>query len=186
MKRSIWILWVAAFCFSNAFADITFNDGLHHVIDYTITDTVYVLPTDGDYWPTTLDLVAGGDIKDVLYVQGNCDVGVFGGRLDGGLWMIGDSTGLLVGNDSLNYINLQGDASLTIAADDIALDGTAMYGAMINDGGKNTYEVSGMYWNNVPFVITVGMMDNSSLILTPEPTTVLLVGVGWFFVKKFD
>ena len=125
MKRQSILAFVTASAFGmlcldaeRASADLTFDDGGTHTVNWTVDDQVVVRNSPLSQ-PTTLDLVTGGGLKDYLYVYDSSQVDMSGGAIGNNLYayqnslvsISGGTIGISVGGFLVAYDSSQVDMS---------------------------------------------------------------------------
>jgi hypothetical protein len=91
------IVMLAAFC-NRAEAILFFNDGGEHIIDYTVTEPVYV-DQDSPGVGTEVDLLDGGLIQAWLNAYEDSRVNILGGRVNTSVWAYDRSNVAIVGGE---------------------------------------------------------------------------------------
>jgi len=112
-----------------------------------------------------------GSIGSYLIAYYNSSATVSGGSIDSGIYT----------NSSLPY-----EAVVTFYGTDFAIDGTPIGYGIFDTGGK--YEVTGQLTgtlaNGDPLDIEFDIWNDSSIVLTPEPATLLLLGFGAVMLRR--
>ena len=169
MKRAI-VLTIALCCFGvgQAIAVIKYDSGGEWNIDSGISFAVYI-ENNTIEGPTTVNLLEGGFISRVL-VYNNSVFNMFGGEMGSyGLVTYDSSFAYIYGGIIGGALDIYENSTLTISGCFNYPSGayTDMTGCLIGklDGGE--------------FIDTIFYIhDEATMILTPEPPTILLLGFG--------
>jgi len=197
IKKIIVIVMVTILCLSASDVKaLILNDGGVHTIDWTIEEPVWVEDsTGGDF--TTLNLVEGGEIVNWLnifdYSQANISGGsigfelstydysqatISGGSITYDLNVFHDSEIFVLGGYIGDSLNIQNNGRITISGSGFEIDGIpvdyGIYTAL--DYPLGTLE--GMLTSGELINSYFEIYDDASIFLVPEPTTLLLVGLG--------
>ncbi len=213
MKKTVivmMVILVIGICVESSKATITFDDGAVNDIDYFINDDVYVTDSTGGS-TTTLNLltsgeiygeleadgssvvtVEGGTIRGQLRTSGSCHVALSYGSIANGItnaivWAQGNSqitiTGAEIGGDLLGH----DEGKFVIFGKDFEIDGIPVdYGLIINESGGYpvTKQLYGILDNEEIINVDFALWGNSSILLVPEPLTILLFSLGGVFIRK--
>lgn len=203
MKTEVKILLlVLAICFAipETKGTTVFDDGQTHIIDYQIADTVYVY---NNFWneSTTINLVTGGVVTGRLYSYEDSLLNLSGGELQTSfrvynqsqfymssgplrlLYMYDDSCGIICGGELVRgLISLEQASTLTFYGKDFMIDGHPVYGTIT---GPGTGTLSGILEDDSLFDdIRFEIQDYASLVFIPEPSTIILLGLGSLMLLK--
>ncbi|MHC4757606.1 MAG: PEP-CTERM sorting domain-containing protein [Planctomycetota bacterium] len=147
---TIWVLALLFFCLAvpYAYSELIFDDGLTHIIDYTIGEEV------GDIWirdsatgqPTTINIVTGGEIYCHVNLEDHTVVNVMGGSVYQDLYGGWDDT----------YINVfDGYVNLLIQNEGHAVN---IYGGVVDNLdvgiGLSNFNMSGGTINMIEYPIS--------------------------------
>jgi hypothetical protein len=142
--------------------------------------------------------MSGGTVNKSLYAYGNSQLTVFGGRVrDGYLFVYDNCQATMSGGTVAGFLEVGNFATLIIQGSNFAVDGTQVnLGEITSLGGGFTNDPDGHY-NNDPVRILTGTLANgdiinngfqigdaAKIILIPEPTTLLLLGLGAVILRK--
>jgi hypothetical protein len=112
-------------------------------------------------------LFSGGTVGGDLRARENGSVYVSGGQIEDDLFVFANSIATVEG---LNFI----------------IDGHPVFGEIFNPRDQTNYgHLTGFYLNGNPIDINLKMAPGSSIMLIPEPATLLLISLGFFFVRKY-
>lgn len=120
-KRNIPVLAIVlvALCADGAYAGILhFNDGGHHIINYTITDSVRV-DYDAPGAATQLDIVDGGRITRTLKAYHESIINIQGGEIDSAVFA-SDNCIMNVSSATLDALHAEYDSQVTITGGSIS------------------------------------------------------------------
>jgi len=138
MKIHIVAILLVA-CSQDAAAVLTFNDGGHHVIDYTVYDLVRAdqdtpgagtrvdLVTGGlvqawiDAYEDSQVSILGGRVAATVRAYGRCDLTIAGGEIGGPVFAREDSRLEISGGSMESWLQAFDDSEATISAGQIAL-----------------------------------------------------------------
>jgi hypothetical protein len=204
---TIWMVVVVCLAASHTRALVEFNDGGTHNIDYTITEEVwvdYVAPMKG----TTVNLVnngyissdlegfgisvvniLGGSIADDLQANDSTTLSLSGGTI-GDTFYVSDNSNATMSGGSVGELSIFDNSSLTIIGSGFAVDGNPF------GYGELTSILGGSYQNEPQRRLT-GTLDSgesidnifyigndASIVLVPEPSTLLLLGLGAVMLRR--
>ena len=202
MKKIIMVMMLTVLCVGASDVQaLIFNDGAVHTIDWTIDDAVWVedSPTDD---PTTLNLVDGGQITrwlDVFdYSQVNISGGSIGfylhtyeysqayisdGSISNDLNTSDDSVVFISGGTIRDEIDVIYKSLVTIFGYSFQIDGVPVdYGQIttgtIDEFGRLTGTLNGILQSGDSLNIFFYVEPDASIFLVPEPSTLLLIGIG--------
>ena len=116
-KRNIPVLAVVlvALCADCARTDILhFSDGGHHIINYTITDSVRV-DYDAPGAATQLDIVDGGRITRTLRAYHNSTINIQGGEIESTVFAWGNCI-MSISGGTLDALHILYDAQVTVTS----------------------------------------------------------------------
>ena len=138
----------------------------YHNSSFTLSDGA--IGTDINTFQTSVGTITGGQVGQHLVLYYDSQVHVTGGHLNGSI---------TIGKDV-------GDATITFYGTDFAINGTSV------DYGQYTYSdypsggLSGILQSGDVISKPFTIYDGSSMVLVPEPTTLLLVGLGGLLLRK--
>ena len=145
--------------------------------------------------------VSGGSLEDGIYAGGNSQLTITGGSIGWGTYNSGaDSWGLYSFGDSQSTISggtMHGDTHaannsiITFSGSNFAVDGqpfgygelTSILGGTVNDY-EPTRHLTGTLANGDPIDNHFYVHQDASIILVPEPTTLLLLGLGGLMLRR--
>ena len=172
MKKTIFA--VVLICYvSVAEGSIIFDDGqIHNITWHTISDTVIVRDDDFFGLATTVNVLDDGKINGALLAYENSIVTVSGGLIGGiikaGIWpticstkITFKGTNFAINGHSVNYGTFDTEGQDYVHG---TITGTLANGDLLN----NEFYING----------------SSSIVLIPEPATLLLLGLGAVVVRK--
>lgn len=213
MKKQIltmMLVLATTFCIENSMATITFNNGTANNVSYFINDDVYVTDDTGGF-STTLNLLASGDIYGNLNADGISVVNVMGGTIrryvqandsaqinlsygsiangitNANIWAMDNSQITITGSDIGGFLAGFDEGQFIISGKDFKIDGVSVgYGTIINDsiGYPDTKRLYGILESGEIIDVDFALWGDSSILLIPEPTTLLLFGLGAVLLKK--
>lgn len=129
---------------------------------------------------------SGGEVGGEMYLTESGYLNMIGGLIDGRLSVTGNSEAIVSGGIFGEDIHLADNGVLTIVGSNFFIDGQpAPYGTY--DAGLNgrTGVLEGILANGDPINNTVEILMDSTLILAiPEPSTLLLLGLGAVMLRK--
>ena len=181
---------------SGSSADMHFDDGGQHIINFNAPEDVYVDFNNAPNPGTQVTLALNGTIHDDLLTHNNSRVFVTdgsigndirsfnnsrvtitGGTIGGDLWVHDDSQVIIAGGTIGMTLDVAYNGLLTIWGTDFAIDGSDVdYGEIIAGiAGSHLTGIldSGEVIDNDFFV-----RQTASIILIPEPATFFLLLVG--------
>ncbi len=201
-KVIVTICLICCFVLTKAEA-VLFNDGLVHTIDYSIVDErVFVC---NNFWdePTTVNVVAGGNISRCFEVHDDSFLNVLDGRLAtvefysnsqgdisggviglGGLRTRRNSQADISGGAIEGVIRLVDFSVITFYGSDFMIDGRPVNGTITGWGGVMYGTLTGTFVDGSAFNSRLEIHDYASLTLIPEPATLLLLGLGAVMLRK--
>ncbi len=116
----------------------------------------------------------GGQINGSLMSSGNCEVIVEGGTV-GELTSNGESRVNVYGGQISWQIHATQNSSMFIYGTDFTIDGLSVgYGPISAMSGT----LSGILYSGEALNVSFDIIENASIMLIPEPATVLLLGIG--------
>jgi len=203
MKKIIAVMIITAVCLSTSDVQaLILNDGGVHTVDWTIDEPVSVEDSPGGDF-TTLNLVDGGEIVNWLNVLDYSRINIFGGSVGYDLYAY-DFTQTIITGGSIAYdlnafhnseilvsggsigdsLNIQNNARITISGSAFEIDGVpvdyGIYTALDYPLGTLTGTLTSGELINSDFEI----YDDASIFLVPEPSTLILVGLGGLLLRK--
>ena len=137
--------------------------------------------------PTTVNLLDGGRIRGVD-VYDDSVFNMFGGRLESpGLETFNTSTAYICGGVIDSYLLLHGHSQVTIEGTDFNYPyGT--YGAKPHEPGEYIFppdgHLTGHLLNGDHIGVDFYVFDSATMVLVPEPATLLLLGLGAVMLGK--
>ena len=204
-KQSILVLvmmvFLAILCFGLPKAEATvFNDGGVHNIDEATMDDYHVYDGPGGN-PTTLNVLVDALI-DYVIAYDHSQVNVLGGFFNGGLDLQDDSQANISGISVVNMLECYGNSHatitggstdpilayensvITLVGSDFAIDGQDVDYGQYFAGDYSSGILTGTLANDYPHQSDFEISDNASIILVPEPFTLLLLGLGAVMVRR--
>lgn len=127
--QSILVLAMVVMLSDPAGATVFFNDGGHHTIDHTISDSVHVV--NG----TQVDVVSGGSIGGNLEAFDTSRVTVSGGLVHDDLWAKGYSQITISAGSIGNYFGVRDNSQVTISGGSFGWVFGAMDNSQVNVSG---------------------------------------------------
>jgi hypothetical protein len=203
MKKIIMVTVVAVLCLGAAEVNaLILNDGGVHTIDYQLDDYVWVEDGPLDEF-TTFNLVDGGIIRDWVEAMEHSHINITGGSIglalhaeeysqvvmnegliESDLNTFNDSEVFILGGTIEGGLNIQDNSQVTIAGTNFAINGfPADYGtytALDYTSGILT----GLLSNGDPMSNDFGIANDASITLVPEPTTLILTGIGVLLLRR--
>lgn len=241
-QKTNWFIVVIFICGClPAKADLVFDDGGTHVVDYVLQNGIDVY---NNFWdePTHLQVMDGAEIYGSINISDSSTAEFFGGLVTLGIGLFGEGNGLVtfhegfydllfayhgkadirggsfsrnvtIGNDasatisggeifgslsvgnsgvvditggSMKGFNIRNNAAVTIHGRDFAIDGRSIESMeIIPNGGDYLHgTLTGTLANGDLLNTRFEVYDYSTLTIIPEPSTLLLFGVGMFFIKR--
>jgi hypothetical protein len=198
----IMVTVVAVLCLGAAEVNaLIFNDGGVHTIDYQLDDNVWVEDSPLDEL-TTLNIVDDGIIRDWVNVFDYSQVNMLGGSIgydlltwdnsqaviSGGLiaselYAFGESYVEISGGVIVDELNVRDNSLLEIYGSNFAVDGIPVGYGPITEGTVN--ELDMLTGTLTGTLVSSDLLNNAfnidpgaTIILVPEPTMLLLVGLG--------
>jgi hypothetical protein len=174
----LFMVLCAAFCLGQSEGTVYINDGGTHIIDYTINDFVEI---SGEQ--TNVTLAEGGWVEDIRVEYDGASFSMTGGSINGWLIALSSSpvfiTGGTIGeNLALDSFSSTGD--VYIYGTDFMINGIAVdYGAYDTSG-----DIYGVLANGDILDCVFWCSGANDIILVPEPTTLLLLGLGAVIIGK--
>ena len=201
IEKIIMVMIVIILCLGTVEVKaLILNNGAVHTVDWTIDEPVSVEDSPGGDF-TTLNLVDGGSISLWLNALDNSEINIFGGAIQDDLWTYHYSqTTISAGSitDDLNasdasevFISggwigdqiIAADASqITILGSNFEIDGVPVgYGEI----GVTSGLLTGNLENGIDMINNNFYIDpDASIFLVPEPSTMLLVGLGALCLRR--
>jgi len=203
MKKIITVTITMLVCLGTAEVKaLILDDGGVHTIDYQLDDNVWVEDSTLDEF-TTLNIVDGGIIRDWVNVFGYSQVNMAGGSIGSGFltWdnsysVISDGlieTGLDTFNESEVFVfggiitgglNIQDSSQVTISGTNFAINGFPVNYGTYTASDYISGILTGTLSNGDLINNEFGIANNASITLVPEPTTLLLIGVGVLCLRR--
>ncbi len=195
-RKSVEILAAGVVLFVSAspvIAELRFDDGGIHNIDYAIIDYFVVVDNDVSNKPTTMNVLEEAHIN-LLDSRGDSIINVFAGSMIGEYLSLDNSEGniyggsvFLLGATDSSQINVFGigtvddlyaesDGTVTIHGSDFAVDGAPV--GYVELTGSLSGQLTGTLHNGDPLNTGFYIFGNGKIVLVPEPATVLLLGLG--------
>ena len=181
---------------------LTLNGGGVHTVDYQLDDNVWVEDSLSDEF-TTLNIVDDGIIKDWVNVFDYSKVNMSGGSIGSGLLTWDNSQSVISGglitsdlntfNDSEVFIyggtieyglNIQDNSQVTISGTNFAINGFPVDYGTYTASDYTSGILTGILANGGPINNDFGIANNASITLIPEPSTLLLLGLGAVVLRK--
>ncbi len=208
--KSVRIIFFAAVvlflcdCPTSAVPIVLFNDGLTHDIDYRIDSCVYV-DYHTPYKYTTINVLDGGSIVYGLLGYEQSRINVSGGFIGMDLIVGGSSqvniSGGIIGNKlasegssqvdisggSISWLLLSNQSMIQIFGSDFLVDGQPFgYGELTSiDGGDwRDGQLAGTLLSGELIDAHFRIGQNARIVLIPEPASVMLLGLGGFFLRR--
>ena len=208
MSKIITVIMILVLCLvTSEVKALILNDGGVHTVDWTIDDWVSVEDSsEGDF--TTLNLVEGGEISDWLNVFDYSQVNMSGGSIGFVLFTWDNSQADLSGGSvavdlyatDYSQVEIRGGSigeiisareysQITIFGSNFAVDSIPVgYGPItegtVNELGMLTGTLTGTLLNGDLLNNAFDIDPDASIILVPEPTTLLLVGLGALWLRR--
>jgi len=204
----IMVTVVAVLCLGTSEVKaLILNDGGVHTVDWTIDEAVWVedSPTDD---PTTLNLIDGGEIVDWLNVFDYSVANIYGGSIGFELHTY-DFSQATISAGSIAYdlmafhdsrVSIYGGTigdgvlardfgEITIYGSSFMVDGIPVgYGPIttgtINELGMLTGTLTGTLDSGELINNDFNIDPDASIFLVPEPATLLLIGLGTWFLRR--
>ena len=208
MKKIIMVIMLMVVCLGTAEVKaLILNDGGVHTIDYQLDDHVWVEDSPSDEF-TTLNLVDGGTIRDWVVAIEYSHINITGGSIGYDLYAEHYSQVIMSGGSiayDLNaiyesqvsvYGGIIGDeiltrdySQITIYGSDFAVDGIPVDYGLITTGtldefGTLSGTLTGILDNGDLIDNTFYIEDDAHIFLVPEPTTMVSLSLGLFFLNK--
>ncbi len=120
-------------------------------------------------------LITGGTINQYLEPWGNSSVTVSGGTF--GLT-------LLIGQEDNVPWPVHDTSTLTLIGSNFAIDGNPLAPGTYNASDFSSGNITGTLQNGDPLANDFEIWDSASLIIVPEPVTLLLLSIGTFALRK--
>jgi hypothetical protein len=125
-------------------------------------------------------VISGGSVDEELQTFGNARVTVSGGNLGGEIEADGHSEITITGGTLEFHMSASGDSRIFILGTDFSIDGSPVdYGPI---PAVPIGELTGILQNGDPLFTMFMIGDNGSIILLPEPATVVLLVVSGFVI----
>jgi len=203
MKKIITVTITMLVCLGTAEVKaLILDDGGVHTIDYQLDDNVWVEDSPLDEF-TTLNIVDGGIIRDWVNVFDYSQVNMSGGSIGFDLFtwdtshaVISDgliasdlntfdnSEVIIFGGTIEGGLNIQSNSQVTIFGTNFAINGFPVdYGTYTSTdyiSGILTGTLSNGDLMNNEF----GIANDASITLVPEPTTLMLIGIGVLYLRR--
>ena len=131
--------------------------------------------------------ISGGIIQVDLYAQDNSEVFLSGGTVASSVTSEGENCRIEITGGSIGeYLRASMHSQITIYGRDFRIDGLSVgYGAIPEIGLWDVRRLEGLLANGIPIDIDFLIDGNASIILAiPEPTTLLLFGLGAVVLRK--
>jgi hypothetical protein len=202
MKRRVMCIFVLlgfGFPANPANAILIYNDGLTHEVSTTVYEDIHIYDSPlGE--PTLVKLLTGGDTVDIDVFQ-NSRFQMTGGVISDGTLSLHDYSRAEVSGGSIDDDPLWiGDFSrLTITGGDFTQLLRVLGNSQVFIHGSN-FQIDGMPVGYGPVTVPVGMLtgtllngqirslftirDSATVILIPEPATLLLFGLGGLILRR--
>lgn len=208
MKKIIAVMIITAMCLATSEVQaLIFNDGGVYTIDYPLDDNIWVEDSPLDQF-TTLNIIDGGIIRDWVEAMDHSHINITGGSIGFDLYAEEYSQVVISGGFiayDLNaiyesqvsvYGGIIGDeiltrdySQITIYGSDFAVDGIPVGYGLITTGtvdefGTLSGTLTGILDNGDLINNTFYIEDDANIFLVPEPTTMVLLSLGIFFLNK--
>jgi hypothetical protein len=208
MKKIILVTVVAVLCIgTDEVKALILDDGGVHTIDYQLDDNVWVEDSPLDEF-TTLNIVDGGIIRDWVNVLDYSQVNMSGGSIGFVLFTWDNSRADLSGGSiavdlyatDYGQVDISGGSigeiisareysQITIFGNDFEVDGNPIgYGPItegtINELGMLTGTLTGTLVNGDFLNNAFDIDPDATIILVPEPATLLLIGIGVLCLRR--
>ena len=208
MEKTIVIVMIMVLCFSASDVKaLILDDGGIHTIDYQLDDNVWVEDSPLDEL-TTLNIVDDGIIRDWVNVLDYSQVNMSGGSIGSGLltwdnsqsvitggliasdiYAFGDSYIEIYGSMIEDILNVRDNSLVEIYGSNFAVDGIPVgYGEItvgtINELGMLTGTLTGTLDSGELINNAFNIDPDATIILVPEPASVLFIITGIFFLRK--
>ena len=207
-EKIIMVMMLTVLCLvTSEVQALTLNDGGVHTIDYRLDDNVWVEDSFSDEF-TTLNIVDDGIIRDWVNVFDYSQVNMLGGSIgydlltwdnsqaivSGGLiaseiYAFGESYIEIYGGTIADVLNVRDNSLVEIYGSNFAVDGISVdYGPIttgtINELGMLTGTLTGTLDTGELMNNAFNIDPDATIILVPEPTTLLLIGIGIFCLRR--
>lgn len=183
--KTITMIVICLCLLESAPATIVFNDGQVHDIDWLI-DTHVEVRNSPLGKATTINLLTNGIIHGELCVYDHSQANVLGGILTSGLLTNDDSRALVTGG-ALNYCLFVNHNSITtFQGNGFEIDGApASYGVYTTNRREQVNgRLTGILANGDGLDCQFWITGRASIVLIPEPATLLLLGLGSLFLLR--
>ena len=183
---------VLLLCSSPVIAELRFDDGGIHNIDYAISDYVVVdLETTVNVLPgARLDWLEGygesiinvsGGWMDILISFGNSQANISGGSMSA-LAALGNSHINIFGGAVVDGLYVDENGIMTIHGSAFAVGGTPVGYTELT--GFLTGQLTGTLRSGDPINAYFEIYNNGKMVLVPEPATLILFGLGGFTMLR--
>jgi hypothetical protein len=135
-------------------------------------------------------IISGGYIGWGVEAEGNSHVTVSGGSIIHALRAVGNShvtvSGGSLGNDCKIYAGIypSDDSTMTIVGSNFAINGKKVANGIFNDDDWVFGNLTGTLADGHSLNETFYIYGNSTLVLIPEPATLLLLGLGAVMLRR--
>jgi len=208
MSKIITVIMITVVCLCTSDVQaLILNDGGVHTIDYQLDDNVWVEDSPLEEF-TTLNIVDDGIIRDWVNVLDYSQVNMSGGSIGSGLltwdnsqsvitggliasdiYAFGDSYIEIYGSMIEDILNVRDNSLVEIYGSNFAVDGIPVgYGPItegtINELGMLTGTLTGTLDSGELINNSFNIDPDASIYLVPEPATLLLFGLGTWFLRR--
>jgi len=203
MSKIITVIILTVVCLGTAEVNaLIFNDGGTHTIDWTIDQPVSVEDSPGGDF-TTLNLVEGGEIVNWLNVFDYSRFNMSGGSIGFELFTYDYSLSTISGG-SIAYdinafhesnifvsggligdsLNIQNNGQITFSGGDFEIDGVPVDYGIYTALDYTSGTLTGILYSGELINSDFEIYDEASLKLVPEPSMLLLIGIGSLYLIR--
>lgn len=175
-RVTIWVIMlVCCLGVAKVQALVIYDYGGEWNIDFVIDDWVNIWDNvSGE--PTTVNLLSGGSVNNQLSVYNTSHLNMYDGLIGFGLETNHDSSAYICGGAIGGDLEMWNSSNITIAGNGFNYS----YGTLSNMPGVLT----GTLLNGDPINNSFYIHDYATMTLVPEPSTILLLGLGGIFLRR--